>query len=131
MATIEHLNPPGLPTNPAFSQAVAVRGEGTTIYVGGQNGVDADGAVAEGIGAQTAQALSNLAAVLEAAGASLERVVRWTVFAVRGAPLADAVASFESAWGSRPNPPAVTIAVVEGLANPDFLIEIDAVGIAE
>jgi enamine deaminase RidA (YjgF/YER057c/UK114 family) len=131
MATIDHLNPAGLPSNPAFSQAVTVRGAGTTVYVGGQNGIDADGAVPEGIGGQTALALSNLAAVLEAAGTSLERVVRWTVFAVRGAPLADAVAAFEAAWASRQNPPAVTIAVVEGLANPEFLIEIDAVAIAE
>lgn len=42
-ARVEHLNPPGLPSNPAYSQGGAVSGNVTTIYIGGQNAVDASG----------------------------------------------------------------------------------------
>ena len=31
-----------------------------------------------------------------------------------------------SFWGTRTNPPTVTVLRVAGLANPDFLIEIEA-----
>ena len=42
---VHHLNPPTLHRNPAYSQAVAVSGGARTIYVGGQNAVDASGAI--------------------------------------------------------------------------------------
>ena len=45
---ITHLNPTSLFTNPAFSQGVLVRGAANTLYVGGQNGTDADGAIVDG-----------------------------------------------------------------------------------
>ena len=37
-----HINPEGLHRSPAFSQAVVVEQPAKTIYIGGQNGVDAD-----------------------------------------------------------------------------------------
>ena len=43
--TVRHVNPEGLHRSPAFSQAVVVEQPAKTIYVGGQNGVDADGKV--------------------------------------------------------------------------------------
>ncbi|MEU8272220.1 hypothetical protein AB0B89_34345 [Sphaerisporangium sp. NPDC049002] len=36
-----HINPEGLHRSPAFSQAVVVEQPTKTIYIGGQNGVDA------------------------------------------------------------------------------------------
>ena len=38
---VEYLNPEGLVKSPVFTQVVAVSGAVRTIYVGGQNGVDA------------------------------------------------------------------------------------------
>jgi hypothetical protein len=59
MPPVSHLNPETLPHNPAFTYAVRVDPPASTIYVGGQNGVGADGAVVEGgLGAQSAQARS-------------------------------------------------------------------------
>lgn len=43
--TVRHINPDGLHRSPAFSQAVVVEQPTKTIYVGGQNGVGADGKV--------------------------------------------------------------------------------------
>jgi enamine deaminase RidA (YjgF/YER057c/UK114 family) len=128
--TLTHLNPDGLPTNPAFSQAVAVEGALRTVYVGGQNGVGADGAVAPGIREQTAQALRNLETVLKAAGTTLDCVVRWNVLVVSGASLGEAVDAFAEVWGDRGDPPAITVAIVEALARRGLEVEIDAIAVA-
>ena len=37
--------------------------------------------------------------------------------------------AFRRAWPDTPNPPAITFAFVAGLANPDFLVEMDAVAV--
>lgn len=62
-----------------YSQAVTVDG---WVFCSGQIPIDpATGSVVEGdIGSQTDRVLKNLSAVLEAAGASLARVVKTTVF---------------------------------------------------
>ena len=41
--SVQHLNPDGLHKNQAFSQAVVASGNVRTVYVGGQNAVDASG----------------------------------------------------------------------------------------
>ena len=61
-----------------YSQAVRYGG---TLYVSGQIPVNPQtGEVPEGIRAQTAQSMENLKAVLEAAGASLQDVVKCNLF---------------------------------------------------
>lgn len=128
---IEHLNPEGLPRNPAFSQAVVVTGAVRTVYVGGQTAVDASGAVVGrgDIPAQTEQIFKNLRTALAAAGAGLEHVVRWNVYLVQGQPIQPAFEVFQRQWGNRPSPPAISVAYVAGLARPDFLAEIDAIAV--
>ena len=44
-APITHLNPPTLSRNPMFTQAVIVSGDARTVYIGGQTGVAAAGAI--------------------------------------------------------------------------------------
>ncbi|MBN1283924.1 MAG: RidA family protein [Anaerolineae bacterium] len=63
----------------AYSQAIKANG---FVFTAGQLGLDpATGKLAEGgIEAQTRQALKNLGAILEAAGASFGTVVKVTVF---------------------------------------------------
>ena len=128
---VRHLNPEGLPTNAAYSQAVAVTGPATTVYVGGQNAVAAAGAVVgrDDLKAQTVQALRNLEVALAAGGATLEHVVKWCVYVVQGQPVQAGLEGFQEVWGRRPNPPAITVLFVAGLAQPDCLVEIDAVAV--
>src|SRR5689334_24324199 len=66
-----------------FSQGVLVTQPHQTLYAAGQGSVDADGGpVAEGdMAGQAAQAMDNVEAVLEAAGMSLDDVVRYDVHA--------------------------------------------------
>jgi len=61
-----------------YSQAIVAGG---FVFCSGSAGIDpATGVAVEGIEAQTEQALRNLAAVLEAAGASMADVVKTTIF---------------------------------------------------
>ena len=62
-----------------YSQAIIA---GALVYTSGQIPIDpATGSIdAAGIEAQTEQVIANLAAVLEAAGSSLDRVVKTTCF---------------------------------------------------
>lgn len=63
-----------------YSQAIKVSGQ-AAIYVSGQLPADpATGIFPDGIQAQTRQALSNVRAILEEAGAGLANVVKTTVF---------------------------------------------------
>ena len=61
-----------------YSQAIVA---GDTVYCSGMAGIDPEtGEVADGIEAQTEQALRNLAVVLEAAGRSMQDIVKTTIF---------------------------------------------------
>ncbi|CAM3609917.1 MULTISPECIES: RidA family protein [Helicobacter] len=60
-----------------YSQAIKAQG---IIYTSGQIGLTPQGALVEGIEAQTRQVLSNLSEVLKAGGSSLQNVVKTTIF---------------------------------------------------
>ena len=61
-----------------YSQAVKI---GNLVYTAGQIGIDpATGKMQEGLEAQARQVMANLQAVLEAAGAGFDTVVKTTIF---------------------------------------------------
>jgi enamine deaminase RidA (YjgF/YER057c/UK114 family) len=130
-ATIEHLNPEGLVRNPAFTQVVTVTGPTRTVYVGGQNGVDATGGIVGrgDVAAQVAQVLANLETALAAAGADPGHVIKWTILVVDGQPIQPALEVFQRVWGQRSGPPLITVAMVAGPAHPDALVEPEAVAV--
>jgi enamine deaminase RidA (YjgF/YER057c/UK114 family) len=117
--------------NPAFTNVVTVTGHVKTIYIGGQDAVDASGKiVGKGdLKRQVFQVFKNIQEALKAAGAGLEHVIKWNVYLVEGQSLEQGFEVFQEVWGSRPNPPAITGMFVSGLANPDFLVEMDVVAV--
>lgn len=129
--SIEYLSPDGLHKNPAFSQVVTIEGNVRTVYVGGQNSVTSSGEVIgkSDMRQQASQVFKNLEIALAAAGARLENVIKWNVYVVQGQPPQPAFEQFQRVWGNRPNPPLVTVLFVAGLANPDYLLEIDAIAV--
>ena len=129
--TVSYLNPDGLHRNPAFSQLVTTTGATRTVYIGGQNAVDGGGnIVGKGdIGAQAAQVARNLQVALAAGDAGIEHVVKWTIYAVQGQPAGPAIAAFNQVFGPLANPPTISVLFVSGLANPDFLLEVDAIAV--
>jgi 2-iminobutanoate/2-iminopropanoate deaminase len=129
MTMITHINPDALHSNPAFSQGTLCEA-GRTLYIGGQNGTDADGAiVAGGIAEQTAQALRNVLSVLEAANAGPEHVAKLNVYLAADADLNAAFGATAGVWGNHPT--AITVLRVAGIGRPDALIEIDATALVD
>ncbi len=129
MNGIDYINPDGLSKNPAFSQVVTTYGNGKTIYVGGQNAVTAKGEIVSkgDIAGQTAQVMENLKVALEACGAEFENLVKLTIHIVQGNDLYSAFRASQQFLGHLQNPPAITGFFVAALANPDFMVEVDAI----
>src|SRR5262245_5175707 len=99
---VTYMNPDGLIKNPAFTNVVTVAGPVKTIYIGGQDAVDASGAiVGKGdLKAQTEQILKNILAALKAGGARPEHVIKWNVYVVQGQSIEDGFAAFQNVWGN-------------------------------
>jgi enamine deaminase RidA (YjgF/YER057c/UK114 family) len=128
---VKYINPEGLHKNPAFTNVVTVTGPAKTIYIGGQDAVDASGTiVGKGdLKAQTEQILKNIKAALAASGAQPEHVVKWNIYVLQGQSVQEGYAAFQSVWGNPPNPPVITVVFVAALGHPDFLAEIDAIAV--
>jgi enamine deaminase RidA (YjgF/YER057c/UK114 family) len=126
---IRYLQPGGLVRSPAFSHGAVVPPGATTIYIGGQNGVDETGTVvaSHDAAAQAARAVDNVETVLRAAGATLADVVAWTVLIAADADVAAAYGAIAPRLARAGAPPLVTAARVAGLAVPGALLEISAI----
>ena len=111
-----------------ISQAFRV---GELVYTSGQAALSPEGEIV-GVGdfpAQAKQTFDNLAAVLEAAGSSLEQVIKVTIYLSDMSHFPDIVALRETYF--RPPFPADTIVEVSSLALPELMIEIEAIALAE
>jgi enamine deaminase RidA (YjgF/YER057c/UK114 family) len=128
---VQYVNPDALNKNPAFTNVIVVTGPVKTVYVGGQDAVDASGTIiGKGdLKAQTEQVLKNVQTALASGGAQLEHIIKWNLYVVQGQPLRAGFEAFQQVWGNRPNPPAISMVFVAGLAHPDFLVEMDAIAV--
>jgi 2-iminobutanoate/2-iminopropanoate deaminase len=107
-----------------YSQAIRAAG---LVFTAGQLGTDpASGELAVGVAAQADRSLRNLSAILDAAGTSLERVVKTTIFLTDLADFA-AVNEVYASHFSTPYPARSTVAV-KALPK-DALVEIEAVAV--
>jgi enamine deaminase RidA (YjgF/YER057c/UK114 family) len=128
MARVQRIRPEGLVSSPAFSHVAVIPPDATIIYVGGQNAVDADGALvgADDAAAQSTRALQNARTALAAVGATTDDVVQWTVQFVEGIDLAAAYGAIATELASD-EPPLVVGTRVAGLGVPGALVEIGAI----
>ena len=105
-----------------YSQAIVAGG---LVFCSGSAGIDpATGAAPDGIEAQTEQALRNLAAVLEAAGASMADVVKTTIFY---ADVDDFARLNEVYARHMPDPPPARSAPANVRLPHGLLVSIDAI----
>ncbi len=101
---------------------------GNFVFVSGQAGRDPiTGHLADDVEAQTEQTLRNIAAILEAAGSSLSRVVRCGVFLVDMNEFSQMNAVYSRVFGN--HRPARTTVEVSGLPGEGLRVEIDAVAL--
>ena len=102
---------------------------GKMIYTAGQLGlVPASGELVQGVEEQTRQALQNIRGILEAAGASMDQIVKTTVFLqdMKDFPVMNAV--YATFFGD--TPPARSTVQVAGLPKAG-LVEIEAIAIID
>jgi len=112
-----------------FSQAWRVDGAGSFVFVAGQGPISADGELV-GSGdfeAQARQTFENLRTVLEQAGASLESVVKLTVFLTDIGTLRE-FGRVRNEFLPGP-PPASSALQVTALAVPGMLVEVEAIAV--
>ncbi len=126
-AVIRYINPPALERPPGYSHVADVRGS-RLIFIAGQAGVDAAGAVVGGddIEAQAEQAFRNLSVALESAGCSASNLVKLTVFVRDMSKLANYRQARDRFFNSVTPAvaPAVTLVEVSRLYSESLLIEI-------
>jgi len=130
MPVRHYVRPDGLPPVRGYSHAVAVGGP--LIVVSGQVPVDANGRLVgkDDPAAQTRQVFENLSAALAAAGATMDHVVKLTVFLTDLADLAE-FRRIRDEYISAETPPASSLVQVGGLLNPDFRVEVEALAAVE
>ena len=129
MATIEKYCPAGLYDPSGYSQGIKVTGAQTILFLAGQVAYDADGGVAHK-GDFTAQARAAFGAIrklVEAAGGTLDNVVKINTYVtdMRNRPHFRTVR--DEFFGVKG--PASTLIEVSALADPDYLVEIEAIAV--
>ena len=127
--TLRVLQPPGWPRPPGYAHGMV--GEGRLVFVAGQIGWDAAGQFADGLVAQSAQALRNVLAVLAEAGAGPEHVARMTWYVTDIAAFRAAGAPLGAAWRATMGRhyPAMAVLGVTALVEPAALVEIEATAV--
>lgn len=115
------------PLGRSYTHGIIVEGARRTLYVAGQTARDRDGTIvcrgdAEG---QARQVLENLKRVVEGAGGRMEDVAKTTVY-ITDLKYREAVGRVRQEY-FKGDPPANTLLVVSGLADPAFLVEIEAI----
>lgn len=110
-----------------LSQAIR---HGDTLYVSGNVPIDpeTDELVEDGVGPQTRQVLENVEAILEAAGTSMDNVVRAGVFMTDMDAFGEMNEVYEE-FMSEPYP--ARTAVRAEMASPDIDVEIDVIAAIE
>jgi 2-iminobutanoate/2-iminopropanoate deaminase len=107
-----------------YSQAIVANG---LVFCSGTAGIDpATGVIPDGIEAQTEQALANLAAILEAAGASMGDLVKTTIFY---ADVSDFAKLNEVYARHMPDPPPARSAPANVKLPRGLLISIEAIAV--
>lgn len=127
---VRHSNPSGMTQPAAYSQVVEVNGPHRLVFVAGQTGVDAGGKAAQGFRAQAMQAFENIKTALAAAGGSMDHIVRLTTYMTDLEQNAEAYREVRASFfTNKSSLPASTLLQITRLANPSFLIEVEATAI--
>ncbi len=127
----EFINPPDLATPPSniYNHVVKV---GNTVYISGQVSRGLDGRTIH-VGdpeAQIRAVWANLEKAVRAAGGSLKDIVKTTTYVV-GAENLGRIRAARLALLPPEGRPTSTTLVVAGLADPDLLVEVEAIAVID
>ena len=116
------------PPSSKFCHGVAVDGAGRWLHISGQVGCNPDGTYADDAKAQMQQCWRNIFAILEEAGMSRDNLVKVTAYVTD----ASLVALYREVRDQMLDgyECASTLLVISALANPDWVVEIEAIAAA-
>lgn len=130
--------PATLPSTSETHHQVAIASGSTMVFVAGQVSMDAEGnLVGTGdVAAQVEQCYVNVAAALAEAGATFDDVVKLTIYTTQMTP--ESLQAFGEGIGracarlgmAQPMPPITGIGVT-ALAEPEHIVEVDAVAVID
>jgi enamine deaminase RidA (YjgF/YER057c/UK114 family) len=129
MPTQEYKNPDTMSSPAGYTHVVKV---GQTVYIAGQVSVGTDGNVV-GKGdpeAQVRQIWRNLEAAVQSVGGTLKNIVKTTTY-ITSTDSMSAVRKVRDDVHRGSNPPTSTLLIVSALANPDFMVEIEAIAVVD
>jgi enamine deaminase RidA (YjgF/YER057c/UK114 family) len=134
---IEYSNPPGAgPAQGLYSNVTVVPAGARTVFIAGQLSVGKDGNVAgrNDFEAQMRQVFSNMGDILKGMGLTYNHVIKFTTFLVHSQDIDTFMRVraelFPQLFGGKQFPPN-TLLVIDRLVKEDFLLEVEAVAIAE
>ena len=129
---LERTNPDGMydPPNDLYTQVISATG-GRQVHVAGTVARDESGAVVgDDVAAQTELTLENIETSLAAAGATASDVVRIAIYALDcQAFLEEGYPAVTAFFGE--NKPVSSLVGVDHLADPAYLVEIEATAVVE
>lgn len=134
-ARVRLFNPEGMakPVS-TYSQVAEVTG-GKLVFVAGQVALDADGKLVgrDDFRAQTEQAFKNVKSAVEAAGGDMSSLVKTNYYVAEAVDAKDlpALREVRDRYIDTKSPPTSTFVVVKRLANPDYLVEVEAVAVVK
>jgi enamine deaminase RidA (YjgF/YER057c/UK114 family) len=110
-----------------YAHVVTVEGAKTLVFCAGQVAADIDGKVLlpDDFAAQTKMVMKNLTSALAAGGAKLSDVTKVTIYVCNPHDVPKARGILYDYFGK--HPPASTLCILRGLANSNFLLEIEAI----
>ncbi|MFT6580640.1 MAG: enamine deaminase RidA (YjgF/YER057c/UK114 family) [Alphaproteobacteria bacterium] len=109
----------------AYSHTVKIPANAEWLMIAGQAGVNVKGEIQSGIHKQAEQVFRNINACLRAHKMNKKDLVKLTVFLTDSRYIDDYRAARKKVIGED-FLPASTLLIVDGLASPDLLIEIEA-----
>lgn len=128
MAKITRTNPKNI-SKPFsnYAHVVTVVGAKKLVFCAGQVAADVDGTVLppDDFKAQTKMVMKNLKNALAAGGAKLSDVTKVTIYICNPHDVPKARGILHDYFGK--HPPGSTLCILRGLANPNFLLEIEAI----
>ena len=104
---------------------------GNTLYIAGQDAQDVDGnLVGQGdFKAQVRQVYENLKNIVQEAGGSLQNIVKMTTFLTHYSYI-ETYRSVRNQYFPEPCPPN-TLLIIESLALPDYMIEVEGIAVLD
>ena len=124
-----YINPEYIAKPFGYTHVVEVL-RGRPVYISGQVALDNQGNIvgSDDFEAQAVQVFENLKTALEAVGATFKEVVKINLYLLDMGQL-PTLLEIRNRYINVANPPASTAVEVTGLANPKFLLEIEAIAL--